>query len=90
MFVWIVGAILLAPAVIAISACGVFMFRYMRLRRGRKNTLVDHLHDFAGTWTRLFTRRDPAEERAYLRKSLYAGLLFVGYVHILIAITSNS
>jgi hypothetical protein len=77
---------ILLPAVLALAACAFYMVRYMRLRRSRKDTCVDYLHDFAGSWTRLIARTDRPEELRYLRKMLLAGAFFVVYVSVLMAV----
>lgn len=80
--------ILLVPAVSAIAACGFYALRYTRLRWARKSTLADHLHDFAGSWTRLLAHTDPPEEQRYLRRMLLAGAFFACYVFVLMAVVS--
>lgn len=79
-------ATLFSPAVIALTAFGFYTVQYTRLRWARKSTLGDHLHDFAGSWTRLLTRTDPPGEQRYFRRMLLAGACFVCYVSVLMAV----
>ena len=70
------------PAVFALAALVFYTFRYMRLRRNRKDTLTDYLHDFAGGWTRLIARAERPEEKHYFRRMVLAGGIFVVYVSL--------
>ncbi|ATQ78416.1 hypothetical protein CR152_30810 [Massilia violaceinigra] len=74
------------PGVFGLAAFVFYTVRYMRLRRGRKDTFVDYLHDFTGGWMRLITRADPPEEQHYFRKMLLAGAFFVSYVVVIMAV----
>jgi len=77
------------PAVLSLAALVFYMVRYTRLRLARKMTMVDYLHDFAGSWTRLVTRADPPEEQYYLRRMLLAGAIFMAYVLIVMAVVGS-
>jgi hypothetical protein len=77
------------PAVFALGALIFYTVQYVRLRRGRKDTWVDYLHDFAGSWTRLITRTDRPEELRYLKKMLLAGACFVAYVSVVMAVVGD-
>lgn len=76
----------LMPPVLALAALVFYTIRYLRLRRDRKDTWADHMHDFAGSWTRLIARTDPPEEQHYLRKMLFAGAFFIAYVSLVMAV----
>jgi hypothetical protein len=84
----IVVFILFVPAIILLAAFGFYTFRYTRLRWARKNTLADHLSDFAGGWMRLFSRTYRPEEQRYLRRMLVAATCFVFYVLVSVAVTA--
>jgi hypothetical protein len=77
------------PGVLALGAFGFYTLQYARLRLGRKNTLVDYLHDFAGSWTRLIARTDRPEELRYLKKMLFSGAFFFAYTSLLMAVGGN-
>lgn len=77
------------PSVLALGACIFYTLHYMRLRLGRKNTLVDYLYDFAGSWTRLIARTDRPEELHYLKRILFSGAIFVAYTSLLMAVGGN-
>lgn len=83
----IVVFILFVPAVTLLAAFGFYTIRYTRLRWARKNTLADHLSDFAGGWMRLLSRTYHPEEQRYLRRMLVAAACFVLYVLVLMAVT---
>jgi hypothetical protein len=85
-----IGVAILSPAVFALAALVFYMVRYLRLRRGRKDTWADYLHDFAGGWTRLIAHADRPEEQHYFRKMLIAGAVFVAYVSFLMAVVGSS
>lgn len=84
------GVAILMPAVFALAALVFYTVQYRRLRRGRKDTWVDYLHDFAGGWTRLIARADQPEEQHYFRKMLLAGAFFVAYVSFVMAVVVPS
>lgn len=84
----IVVFILFVPAVILLAVSGFYTIRYTRLRWARKDTLADHLSDFAGGWMRLISRTYRPEERRYLRRMLVAAACFVFYVLVLVAVTA--
>jgi hypothetical protein len=77
------------PAVSSLAAFVFYTVRYTRLRLARKTTLVDYLHDFAGSWTRLVMRADPPEEQCYLRRMLLAGAIFAAYVLIVMLVVGS-
>lgn len=78
---------MILPGVLALAAFVFYTVRYTRLRRGRKDTFVDYLHDFTGGgWLRLITRADPPEEQYYFRRMILAGALFVAYITVIMAV----
>jgi hypothetical protein len=81
----VVATVLLAPAVITLAAFGFYTVQYTRLRIARKNTLVDYLFDFAGSWARLLTSNDRPDEHRYLRRMLISGACFFCYVSVLVS-----
>ena len=81
-----IAILVFMPALCALGASAFYMLRYVRLRLSRKNTWADHLHDFAGSWTRLLMRSDPPAEQRCLRNALVAGACFVAYVSLLMGI----
>ena len=83
-----IGVLILMPAVLALAALVFYMMRYLRLRRGRKDTLADYMHDFSGGWTRLITRTDQPAEQQIFRKMVVIGTFFAFYVTFVMAIVA--
>ncbi|UOD29244.1 hypothetical protein INH39_28145 [Massilia violaceinigra] len=77
---------IILPGMLALAAAVFYTVRYMRVRRGRKDTLVDYLHDFTGGLFRLIARADPPEEQYYFRRMMLAGVLFFAYITVIMAV----
>lgn len=77
---------MILPGVFALAAFVFYTVRYTGLRRGRKDTFFDYLHDFTGGWLRLITRADPPEEQYYFRRMILAFALFVVYIAVIKAV----
>ena len=83
------GVAICLPMIFGLAAFFYYTFRYTRLRRARKDTLGDYLHDFAGGLTRFITRADPPEELHYFRRMLLAFAFFAAYVMVIMAVVKG-
>lgn len=84
-----IGVAICLPVVVGLAAFFYYTFRYARLRRGRKDTVVDYLHDFTGGLTRFITRTDSTEELHYFRRMLLAFAFFATYVMVIMAVVKG-